>query len=123
MGNEPENPRQKEYLEMYEESLPQMKSDVQINSYLNAYGVTFDELTQMVHGLLEDKSNYGDTDRECREEDLNTTIPVRGDGWTGITPPTLPKGEVKGWFTLQGIRINEPSRKGVYIHNGKLILH
>ena len=135
-GNEPENPRQPEFLAKYEEDLPQMKDDVQINDFLNAYSVTFDELTEFVHSLLEDRSNYGDPDRECREDDLNTTIPIRGDGWTAIESvkwkETLgrrtlatggtPESEKSrdGWYTLQGMCISKPSRKGVYIHKGKL---
>ncbi|MBQ9649403.1 MAG: metallophosphoesterase [Prevotella sp.] len=119
MGNEPENPHQQEFLEKYEEYLPQMKNDMQINSYLNAYGVSFDELTQMVHSLLEDKSNYGDPDRESCEDDLNTTIPVRGDGWTAVRS-IVRESPDEAWYTLQGLRIPKPSRKGLYIHGGKL---
>ena len=122
-GNEPENPRQQEFLEMYEAELPRMMEDAHINDYLNAYGVTFDELTQMVYSMLEDKSNYGDPDRESCEDDLNTTIYVRGDGWTGITSSSLPKEKVTGWYTLQGIRIQEPHEKGIYIHNGRLVVN
>ena len=29
----------------------------------------------------------------------------------------------EGWYTLQGQRVAKPSRKGIYIHNGKLVLH
>ena len=118
-GNEPENPRSQELLDAYEEHLPELMDDEQLNNYLNVYGVTFDELTQMVYSLLCDKSNYGDPDRESLHDDLNTTIPMRGDGWSAIRPVV---GETTddGWYTLQGQRVTKPSRKGIYIHDGKL---
>lgn len=121
-GNEPENPRQQEFLTMYEENLPRMKENVMITNYLTAYGVTFDELTQMVYSMLEDKSNYGDPDRESLDDDLNTTIPIRGDGWTGIEERKNEGEKASGWFTLQGLRINEPDQKGIYIHDGRLVV-
>ena len=121
-GNEPDNPRQQEYLAKYEEDLPRMKTDGHINEYLNAYGVTFDELTQMVYSMLEDKSHYGDPDRESLDDDLNTTIPIRGDGWTGIEERRYEGEKASGWFTLQGLRINEPVQKGIYIHDGRLVV-
>ena len=117
-GNEPDNPRQQEYLAKYEEDLPRMKTDGHINEYLNAYGVTFDELTQMVYSMLEDKSHYGDPDRESLDDDLNTTIPIRGDGWTGIEERRNEGEKVSGWFTLQGLRINEPVQKGIWAKAG-----
>lgn len=127
-GNEPENPRQQELLAKYEEELPRMKENVMINDYLTAYGVTFDELTQMVHSMMEDKSNYGDPDRESLDDDLNTTIPVHGDGWTAIEGKRIDKGgKVKDeWYTLQGVKIAKPGRKGVYIHkdeSGTQLIH
>ena len=118
-GNEPENPRSQELLDAYEEHLPELMDDEQLNSYLKMYGVTFDELTQMVYSLLCDKSNYGDPDRESLHDDLNTTIPMRGDGWSAIRP-VFRETTDDGWYTLQGQRVTKPSRKGVYIHNGKL---
>ena len=57
---------------------------VLINLFLSSRGVTFDDMNAMVYGLLEDKTNYGDPERESMAEDLNTTIPVSGDGWTAI---------------------------------------
>ena len=125
-GNEPENPRSQELLYAYEEHLPDLMDDEQFNYYLKAYDVTFDELTEMVYSLLEDKSNYGDPDRESIDDDLNTTIPVRGDGWTGITPLSLPQGGATGWYTLQGIKIAKPVGKGIYIHkdeSGTRLIH
>lgn len=125
-GNEAENPRSKELLDAYEEHLPELMEDVQIQNFLSAYGVTFDEMETMVYSLLADMSNYGDPLRESLDDDLNTTIPIRGDGWTGITPPNLPKGEVKGWYTLQGVKIAKPGRKGIYVHkdeSGTRLIH
>lgn len=119
VGNEPEHPRQKEFLTMYEENIPRMKADRQLKDYLDAYDATFDDLTAMVYSMLEDRSNYGDPDRESLVDDLNTTIPVRGDGWTAIRPIVREKVG-KDWYTLQGQRIAKPSRKGIYIHNGRL---
>ena len=118
-GNEPENPRSQELLDAYEEHLSELREDEQLNNYLNVYGVTFDELTQMVYSLLCDKSNYGDPDRESLHDDLNTTIPMRGDGWSAIRPVVRETTD-DGWYTLQGQRVTKPSRKGIYIHNGKL---
>ena len=123
IGNEPEDPRQPEYLAKYAEYLPRMKDDKQISDFLEAYNVTFEELTEMVHSMLEDRSHYGDPERECREDDLNTTIPVRGDGWSAIVSARWnEESDLKngGWYTLQGVRVSKPSRKGLYIHNGRL---
>ena len=129
-GNEPENPRSQELLDAYEEHLPELMENVQIQYFLNAYGVTFDDLNIMVYGLLKDKTNYGDPERESMVEDLNTTIPVSGDGWTAIRGVKAGDrsqesgvGSQEGWYTLQGVKVSKPTRKGVYIHNGKLILH
>lgn len=129
-GNEPENPRSQELLDAYEEHLPELMENVQIQYFLNAYGVTFDDLNIMVYGLLMDKTNYGDPERESMVEDLNTTIPVSGDGWTAIRGVKVGDrrqesgvGSQEGWYTLQGVKVSKPTRKGVYIHNGKLILH
>lgn len=119
LGNEPEHPRQKEFLAMYEENIPRMKADRQLKDYLDAYDATFDDLSAMVYSMLEDRSNYGDPDRESLVDDLNTTIPVRGDGWTAIRPIVREKVG-KDWYTLQGQRIAKPSRKGIYIHDGRL---
>ena len=132
-GNEPENPRQQEFLMKYEEELPRMKENVMINNYLTAYGVTFDELTQMVHSMLEDKSYYGNPARESLDDDLNTTIPVHGDGWTAIRGVKVgDRRQESGdrsreeWYTLQGVKIAKPGRKGVYIHkdaSGTQLIH
>ncbi len=121
-GNESDNPRQQEFLTMYEDNLPRMKENVMITNYLTAYGVTFDELTQMVYSMLEDKSNYGDPNRESLDDDLNTTIPIRGDGWTGIEERKNEGEKASGWFTLQGLRISKPDQKGIYIHDGRLVV-
>lgn len=123
-GNEPENPKKQEYLDFYEEYLPEMKEDAQINEYLNAYEVTFDELSQMVSSMLEDRSNYGDAERESLDDDLNTTIPIKGDGWTGIHGlKAVESKQDSGWYTLQGVRIKEPQQKGIFIHNGRLVVN
>ncbi len=105
-------------------------ADGQLNLFLNRYGVTFDEMNAMVYGLLEDKTNYGDPERESFVEDRNTTIPLSSDGWTAIKgvktgdrSQETGVGSQEGWYTLQGQRVAKPSRKGIYIHNGKLILH
>ena len=118
-GNEPENPRSKELLDKYEAYMPLMKDNIMVNNFLDAHDVTFDEMTTMLHSLLEDKSNYGDADRESIHDDLNTTIPVRGDGWSAIRPIVRETSD-DGWYTLQGQRVTKPLRKGVYIHKGKL---
>ena len=143
-GDEPENPRTQELLDAYEKHLPELMADEQVNNYLNVYGVTFDEMNAMVYGLLEDKNNYGDPERESMAEDLNTTIPVSGDGWTairgvkvgdrrqetgvrsqesGVRRQEAGERSQEGWYTLQGVKVSKPSHKGLYIHNGKLILH
>ena len=121
-GNEPDNPKHQEYMEMYEDYLPEMKEDAQVKDVLDAYSATFEELTQMVYSLLEDKSHYGDPERESLDDDLNTTIPLFGDGWTGIKSVEATGEGVKAtidgsqWFTLQGVRIAKPEHKGIYIH-------
>ena len=117
----------------YEEELPRMKENVMINNYLTAYGVTFDELTQMVHSMLEDKSYYGNPARESLDDDLNTTIPVHGDGWTAIRGVKVgDRRQESGdrsreeWYTLQGVKTLKPGRKGVYIHkdaSGTQLIH
>ena len=123
-GNEPENPRQQEFLTMYEENMQRMKEDVMINDYLNAYDVSYEELTEMVYSMLEDKSNYGDPDRESIDDDLNTTIPICGDGWTGMKSVIRRQesGDRSQWYTLQGLRIHEPVQKGIYIHDGRVVV-
>ena len=124
LGNEPEHPKKQEYLDIYDEYLPEMKEDAQINSFLDAYEVTFDELSKMVSSMLEDKSNYGDAERESLDDDLNTTIPIVGDGWTGILQQkTADSRRDSGWYTLQGVRVKEPQQKGIYIHNGRLVVN
>ena len=136
-GNEPENPRSQELLDAYEKHLPELKADERILLFLNIRGVTFDEVETMVYSMLKDKSNYGDPDRESIDDDLNTTIPVYEDGWTaikgvkvgdrrqesGVRRQESGVGSQEGWYTLQGVKVSKPTRKGVYIHNGKLILH
>ena len=136
-GNEPENPRSQELLDAYEEHLPELMEDEKIQYLLSAYGLTFDDINAMVYSLLEDKSNYGDPERENNTDDLNTTIPVSGDGWTairGIKAENRSQESGVGskesgvrsqerWYTLQGVKVSKPSRKGVYIHNGRLILY
>lgn len=120
-GNEAENPRSQELLDAYEEHLPELMEDAQIQYFLSAYGVTFDEMETMVYSLLTDKSNYGDPERESLDDDLNTTIPVSEDGWTAIRRVEV--GERipdTGWYTLQGVKVLKPSQKGIYIRNGKL---
>ena len=123
-GNEPVNPKKQEYLDIYDDYLPRMKDDVQINTFLKAYEVTFDELSQMVSSMLEDRSNYGDAERESLDDDLNTTIPIKGDGWTGIHGlKAVESKQDSGWYTLQGVRIQEPQQKGIFIHNGRLVVN
>ena len=136
-GNEPENPRSQELLDAYEKHLPELKADVRIQLFLTIRDVTFDEMETMIYSMLKDKSNYGDPDRESLDDDLNTTIPVYEDGWTAIKgvkagDRSLESGvrrqesgvwSQEGWYTLQGVKVSKPSRKGVYIHNGKLILY
>jgi hypothetical protein len=52
-----------------------------------------------------------------------------GDGTTGISAtltdhdPMSQNGEARvGWYTLSGQRIDQPTRKGAYIHNGKTVI-
>jgi len=130
-GNEPENPRSQEIIDAYQRHQAELMDDEQVNNFLDAYGVTYDELTQMVYSMLEDKSNYGDPDRESLDDDLNTTIPLRGDGWTGMKgvwrQESGDRGQETGagnqWYTLQGVRIKEPYKKGIFIHNGRLVVN
>ena len=126
-GNEPENPRSQELLDAYERHLPELKADVRIKLFLTIRDVTFDEVETMVYSMLKDKSNYGDPDRESLDDDLNTTIPVYEDGWTAIRRVEFSRSEERGvtsedtgWYTLQGQKVSKPSRKGIYIRNGKL---
>ena len=84
----------------------------------------------MIYSMLKDKSNFGDPDRESLDDDLNTTIPVYEDGWTAIKGVKAGDrsqesgvGSQEEWYTIQGVKVSKPKRKGVYIHNGKLILH
>ena len=136
-GNEPENPRSQELLDAYEKHQSELKADVRIQLFLTIRDVTFDEMETMIYSLLKDKTNYGDPEREGMAEDLNTTILVREDGWTaingvkagdgrqesGVRSQESGVGSQEGWYTLQGVKVPKPTRKGVYIHNGKLILY
>ena len=120
MGNEPENPKQKEYMDMYEDRLPEMMTDSLLIENLVTYEVTFAELRNMVYSMLEDKNHYGNPDKEGVMDDLNTTIPMNNQGWTGIEEVWSQKSEDRSqWFTLQGMRIAKPERKGVYIHKDR----
>ena len=42
---------------------------------------------------------------------------------TGINDITAPKpgSDSEAWFTISGIRIDKPTKKGLYIHSGKVI--
>lgn len=122
MGNEHECPKQQEYLDMYEERLPEMKTDPQLLENLDAYEVTFAELRDMVYSMLEDKNHYGNPDKEGVMDDLNTTIPMNNEGWTAIRTVPQETSEDDQWYTLQGVRIPKPAQKGAYIHDRRLII-
>ncbi|MGI6223699.1 MAG: alpha-amylase family glycosyl hydrolase [Prevotella sp.] len=48
--------------------------------------------------------------------DLTSTI-------TGISDVTYTKPtSTTGWYTLQGVRIDEPTQRGIYIHNGHKVI-
>ena len=50
--------------------------------------------------------------------DLTSTI-------TGITTPTIsrPATGDNGWYTISGVRLsNEPTQRGIYIHQGKKVM-
>ena len=73
-----------------------------------------------MYSMLEDKNHYGNPDKEGVMDDLNTTIPMNNQGWTGIEEVWSQKSEDRSqWFTLQGMRIAKPERKGVYIHKDR----
>ena len=43
--------------------------------------------------------------------------------YTGIALPTTTETKADNrWYTLQGVQVSSPTRKGVYIHNGKKII-
>ena len=46
-----------------------------------------------------------------------------GDGeTTSLTPVPSPTGEGSDWYDLQGRRISKPTKKGIYIYNGKKVI-
>jgi uncharacterized repeat protein (TIGR02543 family) len=48
------------------------------------------------------------------------SIEIDGDGTTGISS-AVNSGEEEVWYNLQGQRISKPTRKGIYIINGKKV--
>ena len=48
--------------------------------------------------------------------DITSTI-------TGISDLTYTKPTAStGWYTLQGVRVSQPSQPGIYIHNGRKVI-
>ena len=42
---------------------------------------------------------------------------------TGINDVTYSRpAKATGWYTLQGVRVSEPTQRGIYIHNGKKVI-
>lgn len=72
-----------------------------------------------VNCMLLDISNYGDPERENQTDDCNLII--RFDGATSLHSAYIDGcKDSDTWHTLDGFRlINKPTRKGVYIKNGK----
>lgn len=58
---------------------------------------------------------------ECAPADSRDYYGLEDDGTTRIEPPTIsPEGERPDvWYDLNGRRIEKPTRKGIYIHNGR----
>jgi hypothetical protein len=79
----------------------------------------FGEYNVLINSMLEDKSNYGVKGREDVTDDLVLGINLN-TGATNIRPIFGNKSTLD-WHTLQGVRVTKPTRKGVYIHNGKAV--
>lgn len=76
-----------------------------------------DMVENMANSVLRDVSNYGDSDRENKTDDLSLKIPLK-DMVTSVQRVEKETGEAK-YYDLLG-RKTIPSRKGLYIRkNGK----
>jgi len=121
-GNENADGLGDEYIRSFEEKMPEIRKDEQAQAFVKDYGMTFDELLEMVYSMLEDKNNYGDEQLETVIDDLNITINLNETGWTAIKTITERQAENEGYYTLQGVKVEKPVKKGIYIHKGRLFV-
>ncbi len=119
-GNENADGKGDEYMRELEKKMPEIRADKQAQSFMEGYGVTFDELLEMAHSMLEDKTNYGDEELESVMDDLNLTISLNESGWTAIRTIKERQPADENYYTLQGVRVEKPLKKGIYIHKGRL---
>ena len=104
-GNEHENPDAQALLS-------------QLDMLLSSYP-TFQDMT---NSMLEDKSNYGDPEREDQTDDRTLTIALPKT--TAIS--TVNKDAATAaddWYSLDGRKLEgKPRRKGVYVNGGKKVV-
>ena len=76
----------------------------------------------MTNSMLEDKSNYGDPEREDQTDDRTLTIALPKT--TAIS--TVNKDAATAaddWYSLDGRKLEgKPRRKGVYVNGGKKVV-
>ncbi len=65
-------------------------------------------------------SYYPDS-KTTETEAFDTRIDVKFTQPSGIAPVSADNGEAK-WFTTSGVRISAPTKKGIYIRNGKKVV-
>lgn len=76
-------------------------------------------LRNMAYSMLEDKSQYGISDRENVTNDLTLQLqlPAVSTAIESLTPPAQPPA----FYNLQGLKVARPS-KGIFIHQAHLIV-
>ena len=121
-GDEDKSPDAETYRQTFQDSLPALRNDEHVQEALELFLLDFEDLEEMVYGLLEDKSHYGSS-REDKTDDLRLSIDLTGGGKVVGIPAVARPADDDYYYTLQGIRLKEPSRKGVYIRNRRLIVN
>ena len=104
-GNEQENPDAQALLS-------------QLDMLLSSYP-TFQDMT---NSMLEDKSNYGDPEREDQTDDRTLTIALPKT--TAISQVNMDATALADdWHSLDGRKLEgKPRRKGVYVNGGKKVV-
>jgi len=98
-------------------------ADASMLNMLKKFGLTWEATDIMLNSIMKDISNYGNSERESRVDDLNVTIDL-----SAIHQPTGIKSvkstvrvDNDAYYTLQGVRVDNPT-KGLYIKNGKIVV-
>lgn len=100
----------------YYQSFDIDKADFTFNIIFNQ-GMNKDQTIDI--GPISDDKYYeiaGKNNGKYTVNDITSTI-------TGISDLTYTKPTAStGWYTLQGVRVSQPSQPGIYIHNGRKVI-